>query len=105
MFFLLLRSFKNRTNIANDNAPREAPIQAPTAGTFPLSDLPQDSVETVELVCCTVVTVVVRDEVEVAEEVVDDAESVSNLMATPGVISRTVPLVLLHVTSVSFPHH
>lgn len=48
----------------------------------------------------------VGDEVEVAEEdVVDDDEAVSNLMATPGVISRTVPLVLLHVTSVSFPHH
>lgn len=45
---------------------------------------------------------------EVVEETVEDGvedELLSNLIATPGVISRVVPLVLLHVTSVSFPHH
>lgn len=43
--------------------------------------------------------------VEVAEEdVVEDEDEVSNFIATPGVISRTVPLELLHVTSVEFPH-
>lgn len=39
---------------------------------------------------------------EVVDVVEDDEEA---LIARPGVISRTVPLVLLHVTSVSFPHH